>query len=1136
MPGRDTVAAIAEEIGLALEPVAIAASSVDQFTAFMELLGWDTDSYIASVQSLGALAGSLGDLVADGVDGSNSTQALSLVVNFFSAVSGLASSSGLPATIDPGEFHSDFPGQLTDFLIATYLLQHQPTLGASLLAAGVITKTEKPAAGKRLAYERLEVAWNSIGNLFSDPLATLHGAYGWGGASFAAQAFLDNIAQLGDALGLDVFPQPVSAALKAFLTQGAVATSDIHNYTIRWHLLGNLLSEADLSAGLDFYALPATASAAPGIGILPYVQGIGSTGVDLTDNLSLSFKASFTFEGGVFIGIRPNQPVVLQTGILTATPGTAAAFSATLQYSGTGDKTVLLGTEDASRFEFGSVAITTGVRADAKGASYYIEAALKDGALVIAPGADADGFLATLLASDLRADANLTVGFDSRLGTYFGSGGLEIELPAHASIGPLEIISASIALKPAGSKLPVSLGTTVKGSLGPLEAVVDDVGLTIDLNFVKSGGNIGPVAAALAFKPPKGIGLNIDAGVVSGGGFLYIDTERHEYAGTLQLKIADFLSVGAIGLISTGTPSGFSLLIILTADFGPGIQLGFGFTLLAVGGLIGLNRTVLLQPLMDGVRTGAVESIMFPRDIVANAPRIISDLRAIFPPQNGTFLIGPMAKLGWGEPTLVSLSLGVVIEIPPGNAVILGILKVALPAEDVAILVLQVNFAGVLELDKQRFYFFASLFDSHLLFITIQGDMGLLFAYGDDANFVLSVGGFHPQFQPPALPFPSPQRISIDIINESFAKIHADGYFAVTTNTVQFGTHSSYFFGFSACSVQGSSGFDALIQFSPFHFVVDINTQFSVKVFGVGVYGVGINLELSGPTPWHAHGTASLSFFFFSIDIGIDFTWGDDPNTTLPPVAVMPIVVGELQKRSNWRTELGSQANLLVTLRKLDPSEADFILHPAGTLQVSQRAIPLDLLIDKVGSQKPSDANDFSLTVASPALRKLRNIPEQFAPSQFQDADDATKLSEPAFVPQDGGIELAGSSNFASSTAITRQVRYDVKVVDSEHEPRRFRFRAFGGGLFREFLRANSTSQSALSASMHAKTHPNEGAVQVSTELFAIAYQTNNKVFHADAAAFASQASARTYMSKLIATDPGLEGQLHILPHFEVAA
>ena len=58
---------------------------------------------------------------------------------------------------------------------------------------------------------------------------------------------------------------------------------------------------------------------------------------------------------------------------------------------------------------------------------------------------------------------------------------------------------------------------------------------------------------------------------------------------------------------------------------------------------------------MEGVRTGAIERVMFPQDVVANAPRIISDLRTFFPPQQGTFLIGPMAKLGWGTPTLVSL-------------------------------------------------------------------------------------------------------------------------------------------------------------------------------------------------------------------------------------------------------------------------------------------------------------------------------------------------------------------------------------------------------------------------------------------------------------------------------------------------
>jgi hypothetical protein len=1140
MASKDTLAVIAEQLGLALDPLNAALGTPNQFSSFMRVLGWDTSGYIAPVQNLGALATSMTNLVENGLDASQAPQAISQILNFFSAVSQLSTAAGLPPTIDPGEFTSDFPGQITDYLVATYLLRNQPVLGAILQAFGIIRQTDKPAAGKRLAYTRLDIDWANIGNLLSDPLTTLRTTYAWGGGTFG-QLFVDNIDALGQAFGLDVFPNPISASLKNTLTAGAASTTNLQNFTLRWQLLGNLISKLYLAAGLDFYVLPPTAAAVPGIAILPYIIGNADTTISLTDELSLILKAQFDLSGGILVSIRPNQPLTLQTGILSGAPGTAGAFSATLQDAVTGgQKTLLIGTEDASRMEYSALGLTVGVRTDSKGTSFYAEGALTDGAIVIVPGADADGFIATLLPSSMSVDASVRIGFDSRAGVYFsGSSGLEIALPAHVSLGPIEIESATISVKPSGPSIPIGLGVTVSGNLGPLQAVVDDVGLTLSLSFVKQGGNLGPVAAALAFKPPKGVGLSIDAGVVTGGGYLYIDTDRHEYAGALQLEIADFLSLSAIGLISTKMPdgsSGFSLLIIVTADFGAGIQLGFGFTLLAVGGLLGLNRTVVLQALTDGVRTGSIQSIMFPRDVIANAPQIISDLRTIFPPQQGTFLIGPMAKLGWGEPTLASLSLGVIIEIPPGDVAILGILAMALPAQDVAILLLQVNFVGVLEFDKQRFYFYASLFDSRVLFITLQGDMGVLFAYGDNANFVVSVGGFHPQFNPPPLPFPSPQRISIDLINESYAKIHADGYLAVTTNTVQFGTHSSYFFGFSACSVEGSSGFDALIQFSPFHFIVDINTQFSVKVFGVGVYGVGIDVSLSGPTPWHVHGTASLSFFFFSIDIGIDFTWGDNPNSTLPPVAVLPIVAGEFQKKTNWKTALSAQANLLVVLRQLDPSEASFILHPAGTLQVSQRAIPLDLKLDKVGSQAPSDANEFSVTLKSSSLAKVQDLRESFAPSQFQNADDATKLSEPAYVPQHGGLELAGASNYASATAITRVLRYDLTVIDSEAEPRRLRYFQTGGGFFRQFARGNSAAQSSLSARFNNKTHPYKGSVQVNSELFTVALRSNNQAFAPDAIGFTSQAAARTYVSKIVAANPAMASQIHVLPHFEVAA
>ncbi len=152
-----------------------------------------------------------------------------------------------------------------------------------------------------------------------------------------------------------------------------------------------------------------------------------------------------------------------------------------------------------------------------------------------------------------------------------------------------------------------------------------------------------------------------------------------------------------------------------------------------------------------------------------------------------------------------------------------------------------------------------------------------------------------------------------------------------------------------------------------------------MNVFGVGCYGIDMDLTLDGPTPWHAHGTASISFLFFSIGISVHFTWGESQSITLPPVEVMPILSGELGTEQ-WKAVLPNGSNLLVALRKLDPSESALVLHPVGFLQVSQRAIPLDLTLDKDGNQQPSDANYFTLDVTSGGLSKDRTLQEQFAP------------------------------------------------------------------------------------------------------------------------------------------------------------
>jgi hypothetical protein len=764
-------------------------------------------------------------------------------------------------------------------------------------------------------------------------------------------------------------------------------------------------------------------------------------------------------------------------------------------------------------------------------------AALKGATLVIGSG-DADGFIDELLSSaDVSGSFDLTAEWSVQDGLrVHGSGGVEIRLPIHRSLGFATLESLYLALRTAADgTLQLETSAAITGKFGPLTAAVDRVGARLDLRFPDdTGGGFGLFDLDLAFKPPTGVGLAIDAEVAQGGGDLYFDPDKEEYAGFLELTLLDYVTVKAIGVITTRLPDGskgFSLLLIVTAEFGTGIQLGFGFTLLGVGGLLGLNRTVRLQPLLDAVRTGAIQSVMFPTDVVANASRIISDLRAFFPSERGIFLIGPMAKIGWGTPPLLTLSLGVIIEIP-GNITILGVLRVVLPDEQAAVLRLQVNFVGAIEFDKQRAWLFAALFESRILNTTLEGEMGVLFAWGAQANFVVSVGGFHPQFQAPALPFTVPQRITNNILDASYGRIRIAGYFAVTSNTVQFGARAELFFGISSASVEGHLSFDALFQFNPFFFAIDISASVEVKLFGFGLFSISLHFTLEGPSPWRATGYGKIGFLFFSKKVTFDFTWGPAQDTSLPPIQVMPLLVAEYKKLENWRAALPPANTLTVSLRALPEGDTTLVLHPLGRLAVSQRAVPLDVDITKVGSQRPSDATRFRLSVIN-GLDKSGDVDEAFALGQFQDFDDAAKLSKPAFEPLPGGLEAAPSGGYyRTGNAAKRNVRYETVVLDRGRLRPARDLLGYLGTVFTHFLNGNAATRSAPSHKRRRQLAPFDEKITVGEDGYVVASTVDNSA--QSTTVFDSQAKADSFLADQLAQDPSLAGSLHVISSFEL--
>jgi hypothetical protein len=1025
---------------------------------------------------------------------------------------------------------NDFSRRLTDFMILDYFDRLNPQLHETLLLLGLIEHEPNPAPGQPM---RL-VNWQNLERFLNKPGQIANDVYQWD-TDFNTDKFILRLEGLMRAAILPggLYPQPVS-------TKTLLGNTSFDLPELRLPLLQKGLTPQTYSQfGITFTPAEAQGGKRKGVALLPYIIGSATFDFAVCEKGELVFESNADIKG---IGLVIRPPFNAE-GILGATRNFRTAIQIREKADRT-DEIILIGSKGGTRLSVQGLGITWFAQNLQGKTDLGLEGSLKALRLVIAPG-EGDGFLSKILSGlNVQAEASLSLGITLLSGvTLQGGAKLAIEINTHIELGPIEIQALRIALAPTNDRLHLEAGAIFKFNLGPLKAIAENIGIQSDLQFRQ--GNLGPAQLDVAFKPPNGVGLSVDAGVVKGGGYLYFDFEREEYAGALELVFSGFLNLKAIGLITTKMPDGskgFSLLIIITAEFGTGIQLGFGFTLLGVGGLIGLNRTMRLQPLAEGIRTGAINSILFPKDVIANAPRIISDLRTIFPPEEGKFLIGPMAKLGWGTPTLISLSLGVIIEIP-GNIAILGVLKVALPTVDAPLLVLQVNFIGAIEFDKKRIWFFASLFESRLLFMTLEGEMGLLVAFGDDANFVVSVGGFHPQFNPPPLPFPSPKRIAINYINEPNARIRVMNYFAITSNTAQIGAHAELFFSVSACSVEGHIGFDALIQFSPFNFIIEVSASLALKAFGVGIFSVSLRFCLSGPNSWRARGTGSISLLFFKVHADFDITWGEERNTTLPLIAALPLLQIEFGKLDNWRAILPASNNLLVSLRKLEPAADTLVLHPVGILRISQKAIPLDLSIDKIGNQKTSDAKKLSVTVTSKGLDKTKDAQEQFAIAQFQNMEDASKLSRPAYEPQHGGLELSANKDkepqLKSSRMIKRVIRYEEIIIDNNFKRFASRFSIFVGALFNHFMAGASISKSSLSQSYQEKLQPFVEKIAVQPANYVVAFQATNTAFKTTdrsvtTVSFTSQASANDYMQQQIVLDPNMSDALHVIPTHEV--
>jgi len=545
-------------------------------------------------------------------------------------------------------------------------------------------------------------------------------------------------------------------------------------------------------------------------------------------------------------------------------------------------------------------------------------------------------------------------------------------------------------------ELYLSAGLELPG----LKLAVEKVKLSTALSLgMDANGRLRLAAANLTVSGPEGASAELALPGFSGGGYLH--HQGDEWSGALAASIGP-ISVSGFGVLTTDE---FSLLVLLAAEFNPAIQLSFGFTLVGVGGLVGINRRPDTDALQAAMRSGDLSRLLFPRDAVAEAPHLLPVLKRAFPQSDGGIIVGPMIKIGWGTPTLCAATIGVLISNE--GVIIIGRVAITLPFEDAALIRLEAVVLGMINSDGLTIV--ASLSNSNILGIPIEGDIALRIRGGSDPLFAFSAGGFHPAFTPPQ-GMGGMKRIGTEISPGDMLRLRLGAYLAVTSNSVQFGASAELTAGIAGFGIAGEFRFDALIIFDPFSFMADLHAHVGVECADFSVCSITLDGHLSGPTPWRISGHASISILFFDVDVDVpELTWGSDHPPPLPPGRPPgPVLARALADPASWTAvsrDLPSMVRLRSGTGQLVGGQNPAAIHPLSDLAFRQTAVPLNVELQRMdGRPLPTP---LTLSVAETGVdAPLPFARAPFPPAQFREMDDQSKLASSGYASFDAGFDL----------------------------------------------------------------------------------------------------------------------------------
>ncbi len=465
-------------------------------------------------------------------------------------------------------------------------------------------------------------------------------------------------------------------------------------------------------------------------------------------------------------------------------------------------------------------------------------------------------------------------------------------------------------------------------SMFGLTCAVDDLQVT----YFTTGGDF--LNAANWHVDLAGLAVAADmAGLSIAGGLLKQETtnavgqKQTEYLGMLLGRFAVYgLTIyGGYGEgVDATTGQKFTAFFAIGAVNGP-IGGPPAFFLTGIGGGLGINRKLLLPP--DLSKFGDYPLIQ-ALDIAASPADPMAQLRQLgsyFPMSKGTFWFA--AGLSFTSFALVDGIAVVGVQIGDGLDInLLGLARMALPRPQVALVSIEVALIVRFSSSEGVLWVQGQLTDnSWLLYPDIKLTGGfayvIWFAGERQGEFVLTLGGYHPDFSRPG--YPVVPRLGLRWSIGSSIVIKAGSYFALTSEALMAGGDFEASATFGPAWAEVKFGAHGIVYFDPFSYHVNAYARISAGItIDTWIFGevtisisLGARIDVKGPDF-----RGSVTFEVGPVELTFDFGGNDKAGYT--PISADAFIDKYLE-RAPASSGSGALVHALMTASGAQPSKGE---------------------------------------------------------------------------------------------------------------------------------------------------------------------------------------------------------------------